>query len=128
LIGKAMNDEQESTIVSTADVPQRTSSGLRALRTAIGTLLLGVIAGNAIVYAAPEWTSSLANSLPKSWSQGCCGSQRDCGTGGCPLGACPLDGDSAGLTEIGLPASVLDRSFEEQMREKAAEAREQAEN
>ena len=123
-----MNDEQETTADSTSEVPQGTSSGLRALRTAIGTLLLGVIAGNAIVYAAPEWTSSLSSHLPKSWSQGCCGSQRDCGTGGCPLGACPLEGDSAGLTDIGLPASVLDRSFEEQMRQKAAAAREQEQN
>jgi hypothetical protein len=122
-----MNDEQESTVDSTPEVPQGTSSGLRALRTAIGTLLLGVIAGNAIVYAAPEWTASLSSHLPKSWSQGCCGSQRECGTGGCPLGGCPLDGGSADLTDIGLPASVLDRSFEEQMREKAAEAREQSE-
>jgi hypothetical protein len=118
-----MNDEQETTIDLTPEVPQGISSGLRALRTAIGTLLLGVIAGNAIVYAAPEWTSSLANSLPKSWSQGCCGSQRECGSGGCPLGGCASD-----MTDIGLPASVLDRSFEEQMREKAFAAREQEEN
>jgi hypothetical protein len=123
-----MNDEQETTGDSTPEVSQGTSSSLRALRTAIGTLLLGVIAGNAIVYAAPEWTASLSSHLPKSWSEGCCGSQRECGTGGCPLGACPLDGDSTALTDIGLPASVLDRSFEEQMREKAVEARDQEQN
>lgn len=115
-----MNDEPALTDNTTTEAPLESSSGLRALRTAIGTLLLGVVAGNAVVYAAPEWTSSLANSLPKSWTQGCCGGQRECGTGGCPLGSC-----SSEMTNIGLPASVLDNSFEQQMRRKALEARQQ---
>lgn len=94
-----MNDEP--TTPEPTPTTDGMSSGMRALRNLIGIGLLGVMAGNLLVAAAPDWLSSVRESLPA-----CC-SGETCTTGSCSTGGCCSD-----MPPIGLPTSVLEQSVE----------------
>lgn len=111
------NDDPK-TPVPTAKGPGM-SSGMRALRNGIGIALLGIMLGNLLVAAAPEWLSSVRASLPA-----CC-SGKACSGGTCPTGG----GCCSDMTSIGLPNSVLEQSAQGQLEaeETAAKQSETAE-
>lgn len=71
---------------------------MRIARAVIGTLLLTVMLGNLVVFAAPEWAATLGSILPTGYSNG-----GNCSSGGCPSRACCPE-----MLPIGLPASVLE--------------------
>ncbi|MCO6043073.1 hypothetical protein NG895_04070 [Aeoliella sp. ICT_H6.2] len=97
-----MSEQPTETLASSPTAGS--SSGLRALRVAIGTLLLAVIVGNLLATAAPGLRASIRGAFPA-----CCGGA-DSAANNCESGTC-----SAGMTPIGLPVSVLEQTAEQQL-------------
>ncbi len=111
-----MNDQPN--VTQPTPTPPGMSSGMRALRAVIGTVLLGVMAGNLVAAVAPDWLASVRDSMPA-----CCSGSN------CPTGACPLGGCCSDMTSIGLPTSVLEQTAagHVEAEEHAAEASVQSE-
>ncbi len=96
-----MNDQNESTEAA-FDNPGDNGTGtsaaccstMRVARAIIGTLLLTVMVGNAVVFASPELAARIGSFFSGS---------RSCSSGGCPSGSC-----CPGITSIGLPTATLE--------------------